>query len=383
MSEKYYRHTKVDVDLEALQHNYKAIQYLHPAKTFIAVIKANAYGLGSVTVAEYMSKIGVEFFAVATLDEAIELRMHGIREKILVMGIIRPEDINKATQHRIAVTAPNLEWITSAKAHVKEKYDKEVWIHIKVNAGMNRLGTSDTDEISRMIEEIESFDRFIYEGIFSHFSSADVDSAVNDREYSKFKEITGKVKRPEYVHIQNSPGALRVIDDYCDALRVGISLYGYYTSPFIKDISRVELKPSVKLSTKVMDMHVLNEGEGLSYGLEYEAVQDEKIATLPIGYADGLSRRMTGYRVKLEDGTECPIAGKICMDSCMISVPDDTAVGDKVIIISNDTHSSQSMEAYSEYAGTISYETLVQISRRVPRVYHAADNGHVNNEVLK
>lgn len=383
MSEKYYRHTKVDVDLEALHHNYKAIQNLHPDKTFIAAVKANAYGLGSVTVAEYMSKLGVGFFAVATLDEAIELRMHGVREKILVMGAIRPKDINKAIQHRIAITAPDLEWMKSAKAHVKDKYDKEVWIHIKVNSGMNRLGTSDTAEITRMVEEIESFDRFIYEGIFSHFSSADIDSEVNDREYNRFKEITGRVKRPEYVHVQNSPGALRINDDYCDAIRVGISLYGYYTSPFIKEISKVGLKPSIELSTKVMDIHVLDEGEGLSYGLKYEAGQNEKIATLPIGYADGLTRNRTGYKVRLENGTECPIVGSICMDSCMISVPGDAAVDDKVTIISNAEESNQSMDAYSEYAGTISYESLVQISRRVPRVYHGGDNEWVHNEVLK
>lgn len=383
MSEKYYRNTVVEVDLEAIYENYRMIQNLHSDKTFIAVVKANAYGLGSVTVAEHLAAGGVGFFAVATLDEAIELRMHGIREKILVLGAIRPEDINKAIQHRIAVTAPNLEWLTEARSNVSDKYDKEVWIHIKVNAGMNRLGTSDIEEINQMIEEIDEDGHFIYEGIYSHFSSADIDDEVNGREYAEFKRITGEVRKPRYVHVQNSAGTLRINDDYCNAVRVGISLYGYYTSPYIEEISEVSLKPSVRLSTKVMDAHTLSEGEGVSYGLVHKAVGEEKIATLPIGYADGLLRRQTGYKVSLTDGTECPIVGRVCMDSTMISVPADVKPGDEVTIISPERDSGQSMESYSDHSETISYESLCTLSRRIPRLYQGADAMFVHNEVLK
>src|SRR5699024_225642 len=126
MSDKYYRNTVLDVNLEAIEKNFRAIQCLNPEKTLIAVVKANSYGLGAT------------FFAVATLDEAIDLRMHGIKEKILVLGIINPVNINKAIQHRIAVTAPNLTWLEQAKNEVNDKYDKKVWIHVKVNTGMNR-----------------------------------------------------------------------------------------------------------------------------------------------------------------------------------------------------------------------------------------------------
>ncbi|WP_411842610.1 alanine racemase [Salinicoccus sp. HZC-1] len=383
MSEKYYRDTVVDVDLDAIHENYKMIQNLHRDKTFIAVIKANAYGLGSVTVAEYLAARGVGFFAVATLDEAIELRMHGIREKILVLGAIRPEDINKAIQHRIAVTAPNLDWVTKARENVSDKYDKEVWMHIKVNSGMNRLGTSNIEEINRMIEEIEGQGSFIYEGIYSHFSSADIDSEVNDKEYAEFKRITGAVKKPKYVHIQNSAGALRISGDYCNAIRVGISLYGYYTSEYIEEISEVKLNPSVMLSTKVIDVHTLSAGEGVSYGLDHKAESTEKIATLPIGYADGLLRRHTGYKVRLQNGTESPIVGRICMDSAMISVPSDVKTGDEVTIISREADSEQSMESYSEHAQTISHESLTTLLRRIPRSYNGEDTAFVHNEVLK
>ncbi len=383
MAEKYYRHTVVDVDLTAVHNNFKAIQNIHPDKTFIAVVKANAYGLGSVPVAEYLAARGVGFFAVATLDEAIELRMHGIREKILVLGAIRPDDINKAIQHRIALTAPNLEWLKESRSNISEKYAKELWIHIKVNSGMNRLGTSDIEEINKMIEAIDDSEHFIYEGIYSHFSSADIDSEVNEMEYETFKRITGAVRKPPYIHIQNSSGALRFNDDYCNAIRVGISLYGYYTSPYIEKISKVNLSPSVMLSTRVMDVHTLEEGEGVSYGLVHKAGGKENIATLPIGYADGLLRRQSGYKVSLKDGTECPIVGRVCMDSSMISVPEDVKEGDEVVVISRNPHSGQSLESYSDHSATISYESLCTLSRRIPRSYRGEEAVFVHNEVLK
>ncbi|TVT27218.1 alanine racemase [Salinicoccus cyprini] len=383
MSEKYYRNSVVEVDLNAVHRNYKAIHALHEDKTFIAVVKANAYGLGSTTVAEYLGARGVEFFAVATLDEAIELRMHGIKKKILVLGPIIPEDINKAIQHRVAITAPNLDWLQKAQSHVEDMDDKEVWIHIKVNSGMNRLGTADSGEIEKMIDIIERSAHLVYEGIYSHFSSADIDSDQNDKEYEKFKRITSSVRKPKYVHVQNSAGALRLDDDYCNAIRVGISLYGYYPSEYIREISKVDLAPSVALKTEVVDVHVLEKGEGNSYGLDYSATAGQKIATLPLGYADGFLRARTGYHVSLEDGTSCPVVGKVCMDYIMVQVPDAVEPGDIVDVIIPDRASEQSMEAYSDFVGTIPYESLCMLSRRLPRLYHGDAPVIVNNEVLK
>ncbi|WP_342387661.1 alanine racemase [Salinicoccus bachuensis] len=383
MSEKYYRDSVVEVDLEAVHHNYQAIKELHPDKMFIAVIKANAYGLGSTAVAEYLSARGAEFFAVATLDEAIELRMHGIKEKILVLGPINPEDINKAIQHRVAITAPNLAWLREAQSNVMDMDDKEVWIHIKVNSGMNRLGTSDPEEIGQMIDMIEGSEHLVYEGIYSHFSSADIDSEQNAKEYDRFKAITSQVRKPRFVHIQNSAGALRLDDGYCNAIRVGISLYGYYPSDYIREISSVDLRPSVALTTKVVDVHVLEAGEGVSYGLEYDAEAGDRVATLPIGYADGFLRARTGYRVALGDGTSCPVIGKVCMDYIMTKVPDTVQAGEKVHVIVRDRSSEQSMESYSNYVDTIPYESLCMLSRRLPRIYEGEAATPVNNEVLK
>ena len=382
MSDKYYRNTVLDVNLAAVEKNYRAIQGINPEKTLIAVVKANAYGLGAKEISEHLAKAGVSFFAVATLDEAIDLRMHGIKQKILVLGTISPEHINKAVQHRIAVTAPNLQWVQKAKDEVSDKYDKAVWIHIKVNTGMNRYGTSDVPEIMEMITEINSSDRFIYEGIFSHFTSSDEDNDITAAEFNLFKEIVSQVERPEYVHISNSGGALTLKEEFTTAVRTGIALYGYYPSRYTASATPVMLTPSVKLSTEIAAVHHLEPEESVSYGRKYTAETSETVATLPIGYADGLLRRHSGYNVKLEDGTECEIIGTICMDALMIRVPEHTDAGQNVIIIEDSTRSEQSMESYSDYTGTISYESLCAFGRRIPRRYAGKDIELIYNEVI-
>lgn len=382
MSDKYYRDTILDVDLEAIAHNYREIKRLNDNKTFIAVVKADGYGLGAKVVSEYLSAAGVTFFAVATLDEAMDLRMHGIKEKILVLGTINPKDINKAIQHRIAVTAPDLTWVKSAKEYVTDKYDKEVWIHIKVNTGMNRYGTNDPVEIREMIEEINSFERFIYEGIFSHFTSSDTDKDETEREFKTFQKIVSTVTLPEYVHIANSGGALTLKEDFTTGIRAGIALYGYYPSNLVEKNTEAVLKPSVRLSSRIVSVHHLKAGESVSYGKKYTAETDETIATLPIGYADGLLRRHNGYYVKLEDDTQCKITGTICMDALMINVPSGTKAGEMVTLIEAVHDSSQSLERYSEFVETISYESLCAFGRRIPRRYKGTGTEFIYNAVI-
>ena len=382
MSDKYYRNTVLDVNLEAIEKNFRAIQCLNPEKTLIAVVKANSYGLGAKAVSEHLAEHGATFFAVATLDEAIDLRMHGIKEKILVLGIINPVNINKAIQHRIAVTAPNLTWLEQAKNEVNDKYDKKVWIHVKVNTGMNRYGTDDVSEINEMISEINNFSRFVYEGIFSHFTSSDEDKTITEQEFTTFKNIVNQVERPAYVHISNTGGSLTLKEDFTTAVRSGIGLYGYYPSKFTEDNTQAVLRPSVKLTSEIVAIHRLKAGGSVSYGRKYTAEKDETVATLPIGYADGLLRHHSGYTLKLEGGADCKIVGTICMDALIIKVPEGTNVGDKVIIIDDSSHSEQSMESYSEYTGTISYESLCAFGRRLPRRYSNKDGELIYNEVI-
>lgn len=382
MSDRYYRDTVLDVDITAIEKNYKAIQAKNHDKTFIAVVKAESYGLGAEVVGNHLAVAGVTFFAVATLDEAIALRMHGIKEKILVLGTINPEQINKAIQHRIAVTAPNLNWINDAIDNVDNKYDKSVWIHIKVNCAMNRYGTDDIDEISAMIDRINHFERFIYEGIYSHFTSSDIEGSETHEEFEKFKGIVQAVEQPSYIHMSNSGGALLLEEDFTTAVRSGISLYGYYPSDYVKNNTSVKLIPSVRLTSEICGLHQLKAGDSVSYGRTYTANQDEVIATLPIGYADGLMRQHKGYTVRLEDGKECQIVGTICMDATMIKVPAGTELGQIVTIVDDNADSKQSLEQFSEYVDTITYESLCAFSKRLPRRYKNETETFILNEVI-
>ncbi|CAD2072138.1 alanine racemase [Phocicoccus pinnipedialis] len=379
MSDRFYRDAQVNIDLDKIGQNYDAIK-AEVNKKIIAVVKSNAYGHGSRAVARYLEEKGVDFFAVGTLDEAIELRMHGIKSKILVLGIINPKDINKAIQHRVAITAPSKEWLVGSLDSISEEYDKEVWIHIKVNGHMNRYGTKDIAEIKEMIELIHNSKYFVYEGLFSHFAMASVDKdhAVIERE--EFKKIVDSVDTPEYIHISNTAGALLVEDEFTNAVRVGIGLYGYYPSEYTKKHTDVILQPALDLICQVADTHEVKKGETVGYDESFIAETDMSVVTIPIGYGDGLLRKHSGYHVEI-NGEQCQIVGRVCMDATMIS--SNAKRGDVVKIIVSDPNSRQSLENFSNYVDTISYESTCLLSRRLPRVYDSESNKAIFNEILK
>lgn len=165
MSEKYYRTTTMKVNLDAITENYYALTKLQPNKTMMPVVKANAYGLGSIQIAQHLSQLGAEFFCVATLDEAIELRMHGIKEKILILSSIPPDAINKAIQHRVAVTVPSRAWLEAATAEIDEDNEKTLWLHIKVDTGMNRLGVKDIEAYHDIINFIHAHENLVLKAL--------------------------------------------------------------------------------------------------------------------------------------------------------------------------------------------------------------------------
>lgn len=379
MSERFYRDAQVNIDLDKIGQNYDAIK-AKVNKKVIAVVKSNAYGHGSRAVARYLETRDVDFFAVGTLDEAIELRMHGIKSKILVLGIISPKDINKAIQHRVAITAPSKEWLVDSLQNVSNEYDKEVWIHIKVNGHMNRYGTKDISEVKEMIELIRSSKYFVYEGLFSHFAMASVDVDRARQEQAEFKEIVRQVETPSYIHISNTAGALLVEDEFTNAVRVGIGLYGYYPSEYTKERTDVVLQPALDLVCHVVDTHEVKKGETVGYDETFIADEDMSIVTIPIGYGDGLLRKHSGYHVDI-NGEQCEIVGRVCMDATMIH--SNAKRGDEVRVIVSNHDSLQSLENYSKHVDTITYESTCLLSRRLPRVYSSESNEVIFNEILK
>nr|WP_263315104.1 alanine racemase [Mammaliicoccus sp. Marseille-Q6498] len=382
MSEKYYRPTYINVDLQAILENYQSVGRLHPNKKIMAVVKANGYGLGSVPIASYLMNNGVDFFAVATLDEAIELRMHGIKAKILVLGIINTKDINKAVQHRVALTVPSEEWLTDAIQALDDEVDKPLWMHVKIDTGMGRIGLKDIQSYQSVVNTIEHHERLIFEGVYTHFASADVNDDYSERQYQLFEKFVEASNIPEYVHAQNSAGALRYDASICTAVRFGISLYGYYPSKYIQEISNLKLKPAAQLVTEIVQTKYIDAGEAVSYGATYAAEERIKVATLPIGYADGYLRKMQDTFVNV-NGINCPVIGRVCMDQTMIKVPDHIETGQKVILMDNHIDSEQSAEKIAEALDTINYEVLCNLKKRLPRVYYDGENNEVTNELLK
>ncbi|MGK0576711.1 alanine racemase [Macrococcus capreoli] len=381
MSDRIYRPSYVNINLDAISENFKSFGKLHPNKTEIAVVKANGYGLGAVQIAKHLVQHGAEFFAVATLDEAIELRMHGIKAKILVLGIIEPKDIHKACQHRLALTVPGLKWLHEALQFV-EADDKPFWAHLKLDTGMGRIGMRDVEEYKAVVSLVKQHDKTVFEGVYTHFSCADEDNDSAQIAYDQFINTVNTCEVPSFVHCQNSAAALRFDASECTALRLGISLYGYYPSTFIRDITQVKLKPAMQLVSTVNFVKEIHAGDTVSYGATYVAEQDETIATFPLGYADGFSRQLQGYHINLE-GHEVPIVGRICMDQFLARVPKGTVEGAQAIIIDHHADSNQSIEEVADKLNTINYEVLTSLGRRLPKHYVTQDSIEKYNELLK
>ena len=277
MSERYYRSSLLTIDLPAVARNYQTFGRLHPNKTVIPVVKANAYGLGSVQVARYLMEQGADFFAVATLDEAVELRMHGVSAKILVLGVVPPENVKKAIQHRVAMTVPSKEWLDRAITQIDDDNEKDIWLHIKIDSGMSRLGMTTVEEYKETIALIQDTPNLVFEGVFTHFACADEPGEAMHQQQQKFETIVNEADKPEYIHSQNSAGSLRENFSFCNAVRVGIALYGYYPSKYMKEQTSVELYPSVTWETEVVQTKYLDPETAVSYGWTYQASEREKL----------------------------------------------------------------------------------------------------------
>ena len=229
---------------------------------------------------------------MATLDEAIELRMHGIKAKILILGVIRTEDISKAIQHRVALTVPSKAWLKEAIKNIPEDNEKKLWLHAKLDTGMGRLGMKDVEEYREVVDLIDKREHLVFEGVYTHFASADEPGDSMNEQFEFFKTVVNQVEKPTYIHTQNSAASLLMDGQFCNAIRLGISLYGYYPSQYVKDHVKVHLRPSAQLVSEIVQVKTLKTGETVSYGRTFKATEEMRIAILPIGYADGYLRAM-------------------------------------------------------------------------------------------
>ena len=365
------RPTQLRVNLDALLNNYRKLNALNNKKIGLAIVKADSYGLGSKVIADYLYKNGVRHFATATLEEAIELKDVIKDSMVLVLGVTNPQNVKYAVENNVSLTCPSKEWLEESLVQ-SQQIEGKLKIHVKIDTGMGRIGTSDLEELKEINNLLDS-EKLDFEGIFSHYSNADGDDDNYDNYQTENFENSLNVftHKPKYIHIENSAGTVKYSDrkDRYNLSRIGIALYGCYPSGNIEKLDKVQLEPVASLISKVTHVKKFQAGQKLGYGVSYEARQDEYIATVPIGYADGLLRRAQGFRIRV-GSEECEIVGRVCMDQLMVRCSENVKVGDDVLFFGEYNGQKVSVDAFAEYQNTISYEIFCCINKRVPRVYY-------------
>lgn len=369
-----------EINLDNLEHNIREIKKISRNSEIIAVIKADAYGHSAIDVANFLNKEGIDRLAVAVITEAIELRQGGINSRILAMGYVPIEYSDEIIDKNIEVTVYNMEHAIEL-SNAAKKRNKTIKIHIKVDTGMGRLGFLVNESSIDEIYEISKLENLELEGIFSHFSSADeVDKTYTKNQNKLFKEVVETLKDRgvnfNTVHIANSAGFMEFsdredeIDTFFDAVRIGILLYGYYPSCNVKK-ERLELRPVLSLKARITHIKEVEVGTAISYGRTYVTDSKRKIATIPIGYADGYLRGISNVGYVIVNGEFAKVIGNICMDQCMIDITDikDVKNNDEVILIGSNGDKNVDAEVVASWLNTISYEIINLISKRVPRVF--------------
>nr|WP_295972807.1 alanine racemase [uncultured Bacillus sp.] len=369
MEQPYYRDTWAEINLDHIFYNVQSLKKLLPESvTLFAVVKANGYGHGDVQTARTAVRAGASYLAVALIDEAILLRKKGIETPILVLGSSRPEDIATAAQYDITLTVFQADWLRYVNEQVT--LPNPVRVHVKVDTGMGRIGVRTIQELQETERLIDENPMLIFEGIFTHFATADeLDLTYYQQQSRIFKEMIGNLKEhPKLIHCSNSASALRFPENYFNGVRMGIAMYGLTPSLEIESLLPFPLREAFSLHTKIVHIKQIHSGDHVSYGAVYEATGDEWIATLPIGYADGWIRKLKGQEV-LVDGKRVPIVGRICMDQMMIRLPRHYPVGTVATLIGRQGKEFISVNEIAQKLDTINYEVTCMMSNRIPRVY--------------
>lgn len=375
--DSYYRPTWAEISLDALQHNIEMFRrIIEPSTKLLACVKANAYGHGAVGVAREAERLGIDYLSVAMLDEAIQLRQAGIKTPILVLGYTAPEAVAVAHQYQVTLTVFSQE-VAAAIAQLPVDGEK-LKVHVKIDTGMGRLGLLPGEDALAFIASLQQIPQVELEGMFTHFSCADeCDKSYTMAQYHRFQAMVDGLQTLGIVipiiHTGNSATGIDLPELTGNMLRLGISLYGLYPSDEVKR-DRVDLKPVLSLKSKLVRVQSLPEQYGISYGKKYVTQGDnEIIGTMPIGYADGFSRMMSGKVEVLIRGKRVPVLGNICMDQCMVQLnkidEKDIEVGEEVVLIGNQGEEIITVEELASHTGTLNYEFVCMLANRVPRVY--------------
>lgn len=378
MTNTFSHRSWAEIDLDGIAHNFHSVRSLVSHKTKICcVVKANAYGHGAAEVARRLEREGADLFAVSTLREAVELREADIKRDILILGYTDPEFADVIAKNNMVQCVYSEEY-AHALAESARKLDVKLRVHIKIDVGMGRIGFVFTHGASESVEELLRvcrIERFIIEGIFTHFPGYCGEEADNDSrfsQYARFNDVIEGLKREgiefKIKHCANSATLFSHPQFAMDMVRVGIALYG--DNPAKEVPQDFSLRPTFTLKSVISHVKEVCRGDRIGYGGAYIAEDNIKVATVPIGYGDGFRRSYAENSSSISvHGTLCKVIGRVCMDQLMIDVTnvEKLSIGEEVIIFGEG--SPISLSDFAEKNNTISYEILTAVTPRVERIY--------------
>ena len=368
--EKMMNTSVAKINLANLKHNIKEYQDLLGGMTkLIAVIKADGYGHGVLPVCKAAQQAGIDFFAISRLKEGVELREAGIKSNILILGGTLPEEMSWAIKYSLVPTIYNVEQL-NALVKAGSGTESKVRFHLKINTGMNSLGITIGNDLENFLDVLDKADNVYLSGVYSHFAVSDIDPEFTMEQYKNFTQAMRQITARDYspsTHIANSAAIASSENFSMDFARLGIGMYGL--NP--QEKSTLNLKPVMNLCARIVHINTIKPGETVSYGRTFKAKRKTKIAVLPIGYADGYPRILSNKAQVLLHGKRCNVVGTICMDHTMVDVTDidNVACGDEVVLIGKQGDLEITAKELADLAGTIHYEIVTGIQKRVEREY--------------
>ncbi|MEK6682260.1 MAG: alanine racemase [Nitrospirota bacterium] len=382
---KYQRPTCAEIDISALIHNLNEAKMLSGSeRAILAVVKADAYGHGAVKIAKVFVRNGIRHLGVALIEEGIELREAGIKASIVALGGLFESQIPEIIKYNLTPVVYQRGFLHGlAKAAGRKKMQAD--IHIKIDTGMGRVGLLPS-EAKGFVKEAAALPNIKIEGIMTHFADADLaDKGYAEKQLSEFTKIVDELKKDgitiPYQHIANSAALISFKTNLFNMVRPGIMLYGY--APFTPTLTlplkgeervgegSVNLRPVMSLKTRIVHLKKVPAGACISYGRTFTTNRESIIATLPVGYADGYTRRLSSKGSVIVRGKIAPVVGRVCMDMIMIDATDieGAAINDEVVLIGRQGDNTITADDIAKLTDTISYEVLCSIGKRVPRVY--------------
>ncbi len=365
--------TYIEVDLDAIAHNVQAIKsFVGPAVELIAVVKANAYGHGTLRTSQTALAHGADRLAIGRVDEGVALRQAGITAPILVLSYSMPSEAEAAVAHDLTLAVTELPVAEALSAQARAQ-GKRLPIHVKVDTGMGRFGLL-PDEVLPFVQRLAALPGLVLEGLFTHFSTADaIDKTYAQAQFEAYRRVLDALSAAGFHfplrHVANSAATLSLPATHLDAVRAGIILYGLMPSGDVEPV--VDLRPALSLKSHIARVQCLEPGASIGYGRTYVAEAPMTAALVPVGYGDGYHRLLSNRGAVLVNGQRAPIVGRVCMDQFVIDISTvgPVAVDDEVVLIGRQGGDCISAEEMAGWADTINYEVVTSLLPRMPRRY--------------